>query len=77
LEIIGHTSATGPEALNERLPQVRAEYIKKQLELQSPQLRARMIASGAGSRQNSLGTGKDDISDVLKRRIVLQVHACS
>ena len=76
LEIIGHTSATGAETLNERLSQLRAEYIKKQLELQSPQLRARMIASGAGSRQNLLGTGKDDTSDALDRRIVFQVHSC-
>ena len=77
LEITGHTSATGAEPLNERLSQLRAEYIKKQLELQSPQLRGRTIASGAGSRQNLLGTGKDDMSDALDRRIVFQFHSCS
>ena len=76
LEITGHTSATGAETLNERLSQLRAEYIKKQLELQVPQLRARTIASGAGSRENLLGTGKDDTSDTLDRRIVFQVHSC-
>jgi outer membrane protein OmpA-like peptidoglycan-associated protein len=76
LEITGHTSATGAEPLNEQLSQLRAEYIKKQLELQSPQLRGRTIASGAGSRENLLGTGTDDMSDALDRRVVFQVHSC-
>ena len=49
-----------------RLSRFRAEYIKKQLELQSLQLRAPMIASGAGSRENLVGTGKDDISDAFR-----------
>jgi tetratricopeptide (TPR) repeat protein len=76
LEIIGHTSATGAEPLNERLSQRRAEYIKKQLELHAPRLRGRTIASGAGSRQNLLGTGKDDMSDALDRRVAFHVHSC-
>jgi outer membrane protein OmpA-like peptidoglycan-associated protein len=73
----GHSSATGAETLNERLSQLRAEYVKKQLERQSPRLRGRTIASGAGSRQNLLGTGKDDISDALDLRVEFQVHSCS
>ena len=77
LEITGHSSATGPEPLNERLSQHRAEHIKKQLEVFSPQLRDRTIASGAGSRENLVGTGKDDLSDALDRRVVFHVHSCS
>jgi hypothetical protein len=77
LENTGHSSATGAETLNERLSQLRAEYVKKQLERQSPRLRGRTIASGAGSRQNLLGTGKDDISDALDLRVEFQVHSCS
>jgi hypothetical protein len=43
LEITGHSSATGAETLNERLSQLRAEYVKKQLERQSPRLRGRLL----------------------------------
>jgi outer membrane protein OmpA-like peptidoglycan-associated protein len=76
LEIIGHTSPTGVEAINERLSQRRAEYIRKRLEAAAPTLNGRTIASGAGSRENLIGTGKDDMSDALDRRIVFQVHSC-
>jgi outer membrane protein OmpA-like peptidoglycan-associated protein len=76
LEITGHTSPTGPEGINERLSQRRAEYIRKRLEAAAPTLNGRTIASGAGSRENLIGTGKDDMSDALDRRIVFQVHSC-
>jgi outer membrane protein OmpA-like peptidoglycan-associated protein len=36
LEIIGHTSRTGPEPLNERLSLRRAEYIQARLEAEAP-----------------------------------------
>lgn len=77
LEITGHSSASGPEPLNERLSQMRAEYIMKRLQADAPQLRGRTIASGAGSRENLVGTGSDDISDALDRRVVFHVHSCS
>jgi outer membrane protein OmpA-like peptidoglycan-associated protein len=76
LEITGHTSPTGPEPLNERLSQLRAEYIRKRLQAEAPTLNGRTIASGAGSRENLIGTGKDDITDALDRRVVFQVHSC-
>jgi outer membrane protein OmpA-like peptidoglycan-associated protein len=76
LEITGHTSPTGSEAVNERLSQLRAEYIKKRLQAEAPALNGRAIASGAGSRENLIGTGKDDLTDALDRRIVFQVHSC-
>jgi outer membrane protein OmpA-like peptidoglycan-associated protein len=76
LEITGHTSPTGSEAVNERLSQLRAEYIKKRLQAEAPTLNGRTIASGAGSRENLIGTGKDDLTDALDRRVVFQIHSC-
>jgi outer membrane protein OmpA-like peptidoglycan-associated protein len=76
LEITGHSSRTGPEPLNERLSQQRAEYIKKRLVAEAPKLNGRTIASGAGSREILIGTGKDDVTDALDRRVVFQVHPC-
>jgi OmpA family len=76
LEITGHTSRTGAEPFNERLSYLRAEYIKKRLAAEAPKLNGRMIASGAGSREILIGSGKDDATDALDRRVVFQVHSC-
>ena len=76
LEVVGHTSRSGAEPLNQRLSQLRAEYIKKRLEGEAPPLAKRIVAQGAGSRENLVGTGKDDMSDALDRRVVFQVTAC-
>lgn len=77
LEISGHTSRTGLEPRNERLSLRRAEYIKQRLESQEPELSKRTLAVGKGSRENLVGTGKDDASDALDRRVVFQVIGCS
>lgn len=77
LEITGHTSPTGPEPLNERLSLRRAEYIKQRLESQAPELGKRTIATGKGSSENLIGTGKDDLSDALDRRVGFQVIDCA
>lgn len=76
LEITGHTSPTGPEVLNERLSVLRAEFIKKRLETQAPSIGKRTIANGVGSRENMVGTGKDDASDALDRRVEFKVYSC-
>jgi len=77
LEIIGHTSRSGPESLNERLSLQRAEYIRTHLEAEAAGLAGRVIAHGAGSRENLVGTGKDDVSDALDRRVAFQVISCA
>ena len=76
MEITGHTSATGPEPLNERLSILRAEYVKSQLEVNAPALAKRTIANGMGSRQTMVGTGRDDASDALDRRVEFKVIGC-
>lgn len=76
LEVTGHTSPTGPEPLNERLSLLRAEYVKSRLEGTSPALARRMIANGVGSQQTLVGTGRDDASDALDRRVEFKVIGC-
>ncbi len=76
LEVTGHTSPTGPEPLNERLSLLRAEYVKSRLEGASPSLARRMIANGVGSAQTMVGTGRDDASDALDRRVEFKVIGC-
>ena len=72
LQITGHTSPTGPAALNDNLSLMRAEYIQTRLEEDDAALRKRLVATGAGSRENLIGTGKDDASDALDRRVELK-----
>jgi outer membrane protein OmpA-like peptidoglycan-associated protein len=76
LDIVGHTSPTGPAALNERLSVLRAQYIKGLLQSSSPQLGGRLTASGVGLRENLVGTGKDDASDAIDRRVEFKVRKC-
>jgi outer membrane protein OmpA-like peptidoglycan-associated protein len=77
LEIVGHTSATGPTALNDRLSQLRAEYVRDRLVEQAKGLHQRLITTGVGSRQMLVGTGKDDASDALDRRVEFKTISCS
>ena len=76
LEVIGHTSATGLPAINDRLSGLRADYIKDRLEDEQKSLRGRLIATGKGSREMLVGTGKDDPSDALDRRVEFKVAPC-
>jgi len=72
LQIIGHTSPTGPVAFNDSLSLLRAEYVQSRLEEDQPSLQKRTVAGGVGSRENLVGTGKDDASDELDRRVEIK-----
>jgi outer membrane protein OmpA-like peptidoglycan-associated protein len=76
LNIVGHTSPTGPEPLNERLSVLRAENVKNRLEREAPPLKGRVIASGVGSKEKLVGTGTDDLRDALDRRVEFRTVPC-
>lgn len=76
LELAGHTSPTGAEPLNERLSLLRAESVRKSIEVIAPVMRKRMDAKGYGSTQTLVGNGRDDLSDALDRRVELRVKDC-
>jgi outer membrane protein OmpA-like peptidoglycan-associated protein len=69
IEVTGHTSRTGSQQINEQLSLQRANYVKGQLERDAPQLSGHLVANGAASSQMMVGTGKDDLSDALDRRV--------
>ena len=78
MQVSGHTSRSGSAALNLQLSLVRAEYIKSRLEENAPALRGKLIAAGMGATQNLVGTGADDASDALDRRVEFRiVDACA
>ncbi|WP_236841748.1 OmpA family protein [Bosea sp. PAMC 26642] len=76
LEIVGHTSRTGMAQVNERLSVLRAQFVMDLLSTGAPESRERIIASGVGFKENLIGTGKDDASDALDRRVEFKVIGC-
>jgi len=77
MNVVGHTSRTGSEQTNDRLSQARASAIKQKLETEVSDLATRTRASGMGWRENIIGTGTDDVSDALDRRVEFKIVGCS
>ena len=73
LQVTGNSSPTGSAAINDQLSQLRADYVMQRLETDQPALRGHVIATGVGSRNNLIGTGADDLSDALDRRVEFKV----
>ena len=76
LNVVGHTSRTGSEAVNDRLSLQRAETVKRLLETEVRTLNTRLRASGVGYRENIIGTGTDDERDAIDRRVEFKVVEC-
>ena len=76
LLIVGHTSKTGAEQVNDRLSLQRATTMQRRLEAGSADLMGRIQALGMGYRENIVGTGTDDLRDALDRRVEFKVRPC-
>ena len=76
MNVVGHTSRTGSEQTNDRLSQARAAVIKQKLDAEVSDLSSRTRASGMGWRENLIGTGSDDVSDALDRRVEFRIRDC-
>lgn len=76
LAVVGHSSRTGSEQANDRLSLMRAEAIKAKLVAENRALVERIQTSGAGFRENLIGTGTDDQRDSLDRRVEFRVVNC-
>jgi outer membrane protein OmpA-like peptidoglycan-associated protein len=76
LQVVGNTSKSGSAQLNERLSALRAEYIKARLAAVTPVLESRLTAIGVGANNNLVGTGADDATDALDRRVEFKVSVC-
>ncbi len=73
LQVTGNSSPSGSAAINEQLSQLRADYVKGRLETDQPALHGHVIATGVGAKNNMIGTGADDASDALDRRVDFKV----
>ena len=77
LQVVGHTSATGTVAFNDRLSVQRADAILGRLKRAEPKLGDKVTTKGVGSREMIVGNGRDDTSDALDRRVEFKVTECA
>lgn len=76
LDLTGHASPTGSASLNDRLSRARAERVRADLARERPGLARRTRAEGRGSREPIVGSGADDVTDLLDRRVEFRPFAC-
>jgi outer membrane protein OmpA-like peptidoglycan-associated protein len=76
MKIVGHTSKTGPAAINDAISLKRATYIRQRLAAEQPVLATRTQVEGMGFRQNIVGSGTDNAFDVLDRRVEFKIVPC-
>ena len=76
MDVVGHTSRTGTEPVNDALSLQRANVIRQKLAAESAVLGERMQAVGRGFRENIIGTGTDNAVDALDRRVEFKIVDC-
>lgn len=74
--VVGHTSKTGSEQINDRLSLQRGAAIQRSLDSIAPVISGRLQPVGMGFRENLVGTGTDDLRDALDRRVEFKVRPC-
>jgi outer membrane protein OmpA-like peptidoglycan-associated protein len=76
LRLVGHTSPTGSVELNKTLSLARAEYVRDKLVDRAPRLATQAEVEGRGSAEPIIGSGRDDVTDVLDRRVEFETKPC-
>ncbi len=77
MNIVGHTSRTGSEPVNDSLSLQRANFIRQRLLAEAQTLGAKTKTAGMGFRQNIVGSGTDNAVDVLDRRVEFRIVPCT
>ena len=76
MNVVGHTSKTGSEQVNDTLSLARANFIRQKLAAESAALGGRTKTVGMGFRQNIVGSGTDNAVDALDRRVEFRIIPC-
>ena len=77
MNIVGHTSRTGSEPVNDALSLQRANIIRQRLAAEAQSLAAKTKTAGMGFRQNIVGSGTDNAVDALDRRVEFRIIPCT
>ncbi len=78
INVVGHTSKTGTEAINKSLSLRRAQAMRDRLLREAPALARgqRLRTEGKGWDETIVGSGTDDLRDALDRRVEFKVVGC-
>lgn len=76
LSIVGHSSRSGNEAFNESLSLQRAQQVQKVMQKDFPSIMQRSTAIGRGWKESIVGSGSDDSSDAIDRRVEFRITPC-
>lgn len=77
VNVLGHASRSGSLDYNMKLSTARATHIMQQLLAYESRLKGRVTAEGRGYQDNVIGSGSDDATDVIDRRIDFKIVTCS
>ncbi len=77
IKIIGHCSRTGSATYNDNLSLQRAAWIQKQMATYAPEIMNKSQILGRGFRENIVGTGADDLTDEIDRRVEFRFNNCN
>jgi outer membrane protein OmpA-like peptidoglycan-associated protein len=77
LAISGHSSRSGVITYNERLSLARAKTVQGVLAVTYPDIIKKSRIEGRGFKENIVGSGTDDVSDALDRRVEFSIIDCS
>lgn len=76
LEVVGHASASGSPEYNVKLSLARASRITTRMSQLNAGASKRLKAEGKGSSETIVGTGANDASDAIDRRVEFLVVSC-
>lgn len=76
MNVLGHASRSGSLEYNQQLSESRAGSVMSQLLKHVPELKGRIKAEGRSYRDNIVGSGTDDATDAIDRRVAFQLHSC-
>ena len=77
VDVTGHASKSGSAEFNDRLSQQRAESIVALIAQTSRDARTRFKPAGRGFQETIVGTGANDATDAIDRRVEFKVRACT
>lgn len=77
VDVTGHAGKSGSAELNDRLSQQRAESIVALIAQTSRDARTRFKPSGRGFQDTIVGTGANDATDAIDRRVEFKVRTCT
>ncbi len=76
VDVTGHASKSGAAEYNDRLSLQRAESIVALIAQTSRDARTRFKSAGRGFQETIVGTGANDATDAIDRRVEFKVRAC-